>query len=665
MLVYFSIYANESVYNNINCVKKEVIEINDQELSIAKLFLNQEIVHYSDIAEMTGKSKRTIYKYLNTFSHLASGYGLKLVRKRNVGLYLDGNVSDLRDAIENGSLETGTTRNQRITSLLSKLLLSKKPLAIQELADSFFVSRSTFESDLNSVKKILEEYHAVIANSNKGIFIRTNERNRRALMSKLLNMYWGQTAYLDKHQERIEFKIEMPNNISTNLFNSDTLKEVIKVVDKFKKISSIKFSDYEYQSLTIHLVIALERIKNNEVLRFNSDKEPLLENTKLLVSLLEKEFAIKIPIDEQEYINIHIMAVEGPRTKITVQPNQKPLTAESEMEQFLRNNIDEYDSILIKNLLLHLIPALKRLKLGLKLRNPYTENIKRFFPLAYNRSVDLGLKIKNEFKVEVPDNELAFIALHMEAFIERSEKFINVVLICSTGLGSARLLEQRIKNRFANKIHINRVISLQELKEKPVTEDLVISTINIKLRGVPAVIVSPFLDEKGSQKIERIIDNLSSDYSAPKIFSDLLNSDLIFVDSELSQRDDIIRFLGQKLEQTGYVKAGIVEAAVRREKLASTATEMVAIPHAPIEFVNRPCVAVFVNSKGIDWDNNYVNIVFFLAMNEDIKTFINEIYGSFNNILENKHLLNQIVRAKDSEEILQLLGGEVKRERND
>ncbi|KGH77592.1 transcriptional antiterminator, partial [Oenococcus oeni IOEB_8417] len=128
-----------------------------------------------------------------------------------------------------------------------------------------------------------------------------------------------------------------------------------------------------------------------------------MKNTKLLVLLLEKEFAIKIPIEEQEYINIHIMATEGSRTKITVQPNQKPSTVESEMEQFLRKNIDEYDSILIKNLLLHLIPALKRLKLGLKLRNLYTENIKRFFLLAYNRSVDLGLKIKNEFKVEVPD----------------------------------------------------------------------------------------------------------------------------------------------------------------------------------------------------------------------------------------------------------------------
>lgn len=655
--MYFLVYAYETGSTMMGLLIREVDNITEQELAIAKLIFSRGKIHYSDIAKKTGLSKKTIAKYLDRLANSIRQYGVRLVRKRNVGLYFEGNTSALRSVMNDvGISNSGERQKHRVIVLLSKLLLSQTPILIQTLADEMFVSRSTFENDLNEAKKIVGHHQASIESNQQGIYIRAAEGNRRALMSELLNLYWGQTTYLEDRRDGVISKIKVPDNIS-KLFKTETLEKVVKTIDQFEQISSLRFSDYEYQSLTIHLVIAIERIKNNEMLKSESGVGPIDKDTKLLVSILEKEFGFKIPMDEKLYINIHIMAAQNAQGVIVIHPKSENENSQIAMDEFLESNLFEYDTTLIKNLALHLIPALKRLELGLELRNPYTEEIKRNFPLAYNRAVDLGVRIKQEFNTDIVDDELAFIALHIEAFIERSCQVINAVIICSTGLGTARLIEQRIKNRFASKIRINRVTSLQALREHPITEELVISTINIKVPGKAVIVVSPFLDEQDVHQIKKQIGELEADRPDSSAFNELLKPELVFIKKNFNTRDDTIRFLGGELVLQGFGSPGIAEAAIGREKLASTAMDLVAMPHAPIEFVQKPCIAVCINRNCITWDQSTVKIVFFLAMNSTVKDRINDIYKFFNSVLENKYLLKQLVHANEVDQVIELLGG--------
>ncbi|WP_161615302.1 BglG family transcription antiterminator [Lacticaseibacillus paracasei] len=244
-------------------------------MAIAKLIFSRGKIHYSDIAKKTGLSKKTIAKYLDRLANSIRQYGVRLVRKRNVGLYFEGNTSALRSVMNDvGISNSGERQKHRVIVLLSKLLLSPTPILIQTLADEMFVSRSTFENDLNEAKKIVGHHQASIENNQKGIYIRAAEGNRRALMSELLNLYWGQTTYLEDRRDGVISKIKAPDNIS-KLFKTETLEKVVKTIDQFEQISSLRFSDYEYQSLTIHLVIAIERIKNNEMLKSESGVGPI------------------------------------------------------------------------------------------------------------------------------------------------------------------------------------------------------------------------------------------------------------------------------------------------------------------------------------------------------------------------------------------------------
>ena len=126
-------------------------------------------------------------------------------------------------------------------------------------------------------------------------------------------------------------------------------------------------------------------------------------------------------------------------------------------------------------MILHLVPALHRFELGLSIKNPYKDSIKGNFPYAYNQAVDLSIEIEKRFSVSINDDEIAYIALHIESFLERrEEKRVKTVIVCSTGLGTARLLEQRIKKYFSDELEVNRVVSVSELMAAPITEDLII-----------------------------------------------------------------------------------------------------------------------------------------------------------------------------------------------
>lgn len=166
-------------------------------------------------------------------------------------------------------------------------------------------------------------------------------------------------------------------------------------MELFKKKTALKLSDYEFQSLVIHIAIAIERIKNDQVLKSAERFLPLEENTKVLTEIIEKEFDIKLPDDEKQYLNIHILAAENLLDSINKNSSIKGLE-NSEISNFLMNNLNHFDSVLISNLTVHLIPALKRLSLGLTIRNPYTSEIKRYFSYSYNEAVTLGAKIKKK-----------------------------------------------------------------------------------------------------------------------------------------------------------------------------------------------------------------------------------------------------------------------------
>lgn len=640
-------------------MQESIENLTDQEVQMIKLILNTGTVHYSDISKSIGRSRKTISKYLDNIEEFLQGYHVALVRKRNVGIYFEGDTTDLQNVIQNKNYpDTPNTKNERVIAILSKLLLANYPQTIQQLADSTFVSRSTLESDFKEVKRTLAKYGALIETTHDGMQIVASESSKRKLMSELLTMYWGNTMYLENKEGEMHRELKIPNDMRS-FFSKDIFKKVLSALDRFQQVSPLHFTDYEFQSLAIHLIISMEIIIKDKTLEKSEHPVKLEMNTVSLINILESVFKVSIPQYERQYINIHILAAEGqPIGKDKLEKADSPIQ-QNVIHEFFASNIRNHDEVLLRGLTVHVTSALKRLYLGLNLHNPYTEDIKKFFPLAFNNAIDISAKIEKQFNITLNEDEVAFIALHLEAYIERQKSMVNAVIVCSTGLGTARLLEQRVKKYFSDSIQINRVTSIQDLKNRPIVEDLVISTIRIEVPGTPVVVVPPFLDTGSANQIRSKATEILEDRQNSGSFSRLLDKKLIFFSKEKENREQVITKIGETLQKLRYGRKGISKAALERESLASTAIDNIAMPHAPIEFVAKPCIAIYINPAGIRWQGNTVNVVFFLAMNREVQTQIEQIYKYFNDVLENKKLLKEIEGCVKPQEVLKKLGGDL------
>lgn len=69
----------------------------------------------------------------------------------------------------------------------------------------------------------------------------------------------------------------------------------------------------------------------------------------------------------------------------------------------------------------HISFALERLKKGMEINNPFTEEIRILYSDEYNIGVEAAAMIKKRLGREIPQSEIAFIAMHLHAAIQNKK----------------------------------------------------------------------------------------------------------------------------------------------------------------------------------------------------------------------------------------------------
>ncbi|GMA50059.1 hypothetical protein GCM10025857_14160 [Alicyclobacillus contaminans] len=67
----------------------------------------------------------------------------------------------------------------------------------------------------------------------------------------------------------------------------------------------------------------------------------------------------------------------------------------------------------------HIEAALTRLQGGLEIENPFLEEIRTLYPQMWNVAKVAAARIEAQFHLELPDSELGFLALHLQAAAQR------------------------------------------------------------------------------------------------------------------------------------------------------------------------------------------------------------------------------------------------------
>ena len=134
---------------------------------------------------------------------------------------------------------------------------------------------------------------------------------------------------------------------------------------------------------------------------------------------------------------------------------------------------------------------------------------------------------------------------------------------------------------------------------------------------------------------------------------------------EATTSEEVIRELGGKLRDQGYVKDNFVEAALEREANLPTGLPLggeynAAIPHVDIEYVNKSALGLATLKQDVVFYNMVESdeevpcrLVIMLALDQP-KSQI-EMLQSVAAVLQNPDTISKLVHAETTEEIFEIL----------
>lgn len=172
--------------------------------------------------------------------------------------------------------------------------------------------------------------------------------------------------------------------------------------------------------LTDHIGFALERIKmgmeiNNpflyEIKSLYSDEYRVANEA---VAMLETNLGVQIPRDEVGFIAMHLHASRQNKTVSETLKHTRLLKEVIEIiEKELKLTFNE-EELTYNRLINHLRGVVDRVTHDKSIENPLLDNIKGEFKLAYQIAKLLGKHMERTYDVEVPEQELGYMALHIE-----------------------------------------------------------------------------------------------------------------------------------------------------------------------------------------------------------------------------------------------------------
>lgn len=607
------------------------------------------------LSQKVSVSTKTIYNDVLIIEDYVNKFNVDLIKKPRVGIYIKGSDKDLLRILagiefkKNNEYLDNETRRELV---FSQLLNSDNFITVQDLSDKYYVNRQVILEDIDDIELRLKSLGLDLQRtSGKGIKLDIGEDRRRKILTQVVSrQLFNAVPSLNERN----LKIINDNKLSVS---KDLITSVDKILSDFAKEQNMVLNDYEYQSLLVHLLIAVERIRLGKYINNEhwGHSETYLTESKILAKDLEDALKIKFPEQEIYYIQLHLVAAGKKRTN--------KISANLKTNNLLQNYLNDfgYDEQLYEGLLLHINSSLNRWKLGVSITNPYKDSIIQKYSYAFEAAVNLKKLYEQKYHTKINDDETAYLALHFEAYLERkraSNNIVQAVIVCSTGLGTSQLLAARIKNEFS-KIKVVKILSYDEyLKFDTKRLDLIISTIELPESKIPTIYVSPVVStEELKNKIQIAIDDDSNKKTDSQLFNRLITPENIIL-TNVKTWQEAIAVLGKLLEENRGLKSGSIESAIKREELSFTSFKNISTPHANPKFVKKSQIGVLKLKEPVAWGEQLVSVVFFIAFKENTpQPKLDNIYDRFWDILSDDKLIKKIISSNSNKEISNLLRG--------
>ena len=609
-----------------------MVTLTERQNEIIKLLNQYHILSADKIAKMLNVSTKTIRNEIHKInSSLNLNY---IISQKGTGYLINEQIQ----------LEKEYASEQNIQYLILKKILNHDFYNFYELADELFISESNLQRYIKRVNEIIQKRNSSIkiCRQQNQLYLNGTETEKRQIT----------TYFLMNELNQYNFNLSMYQS----LFLRIDILELQKIITEFNNSHHLNLRDVEIISLVIHVALMLERvIRGNEIINevdFVNDEYNHLSIQ--FANILQIRYEIKLNKSEIKYLSL-LLAGKVP----SIEENDI-----NEVKQFIQQLIIEInesfdvdlqqDSKFADNFLIHLIGLKRRITNHTFLNNPLIKELQKNFPVIYDMSVFIALKIQEFFSTQLYEDEIGYITLHLMGAIERLHTSLHkkIVLIYPFGQAGYDYIVKKINHIHDLEIEICCQLSMFDAFQiKEYQPDLVISFVHIEEKvGYPIYVCHNLLLE---EDIENIYNILKGNHTFKK--NVFFEKELFHIYNDIENKEDVIHRLCESLYYKGYVDQQYEGLVLAREQIAPTAYgSMFAIPHAVKKAGFATRIAVALLDKPIDWNQQKVRLVFLFCLTKERNEEFDLLFEKLVGLLDESKKVRELLKCKKYEEFLAL-----------
>ncbi len=485
--------------------------ISNREKSILKLLSERlhSFLTIHDIAQALGISSRTVHREMKSVEDTLNKYHLSLTRVPKLGLSIEGEPEDIDNFVQSLTEQNtiDLSDEERKVIILYNLIQSKDPVKLYSLANEIGSSTHTLNKIIEQLEPELHTFELSLERRRgEGLILNGEEVNKRQLLARImLEKLDGDSVYSVVEDHFVYHTLNETH--LRGIVDIDRLFNVERLLMDELGTLPYTLTEASYLTLTIHIVLAIERIKQDGHVEIEDDILNELISTdefkvsERLTNVLSDIYDVTFNHSEIAFITMHLRGARR-RHETTYENNDIHKQRVTELIEFVKDQGFSFkdEDALFKGLNLHLEPAINRLEANIETYNPLTEMIETYDQELFE-AVSSGLKIVF-MNYHFPKSEVAYIALHFGGMLQaKQRRSLHVLVVCSSGIGTSRILSNRLKQHFSE-ITQTTEVSVSSLKSIDFSKyDGMISTVAVDTK-YPHITVNPLLPKQDAENVK-------------------------------------------------------------------------------------------------------------------------------------------------------------------
>lgn len=313
------------------------------------------------------------------------------------------------------------------------------------------------------------------------------------------------------------------------------------------------------------------------------------------------------------------------------------------------------------NILIHIEYMMRRLETGYEVKNPILNDVKKQYPYAYEISMLMASIIYRYKNCYIQDDEISFIAIFVEHFLENVNQKLKAVIISAARFSVNSIVSSWIKTNFQNQIEVETLLPKHNLEKylKEHRVDLIISIMDTYVHpSVATFRMDGIPNQYTLTAMNALVHRIRMNYRFREMIKVYFNERSIRIYREKTEFEQVIRDLSKELKKEDCIfdVQEFAEDVLQREVNYPTFIgDWFMLPHPLVTFAKKTAIGAAVLKQPLRMQEKEVQLIFLLAMERKHNEQLGVLFELFRHIAGERSAIRRLTAVETAEEFAEEL----------